>query len=289
MRITTYAIVRRYPPARPTPCSPRPGRGPLAVLAGGTGGGGGSEMETHGSVGSIQEHERPSPAVALLHDEAVRSKHLRQALDIHSCRVMDVFPNTTLEEVHALRSTTDLLIIPVDARRPETLSRLRSLARLNGTASILALARPQDVAKCLEALRRTGIAGLLATDASQAHVEFRLNEVLDLFPERRRCVRVPVVLPAEVTTPDGSRSWEYAISLSIAGLGLASRRALPANSDLEVRLRLAGASAPVRLPGRVIHCVEETGSIPPFRIGVYFREPAERTIRQIEAVVAAAV
>ncbi len=248
-------------------------------------------METHnrGTSMSIQKQSRTSPCVALLHDEAVSSKHLRHALDIHSCRVTDVFPNTTLEEVHRLRGTADLLIIPVDARRPETLSRLMSLARLDGTARILALARPQDLAQCLEALRRSGIAGLLATDSSLSHVEFRLNEVLDLFPERRRCVRVPVVMPAELITADGSRSWEYVISLSVAGLGLVSRRALPANSDLDVRLTLASACTPVSLSGRVIHCVEETGSIPPFRVGVYFRKPAERTIRQIEAVVAAAV
>lgn len=228
-----------------------------------------------------------SARIALLHDERIRPEQLRQALAVHGCRIMDVFPNVTNEQLDVLRTASDLMIVPVDPERPETLERARRLAAVEGSTRVFAVTRPGDVSRCLDLLRDSGAEGLLATNATASHIEFRLNQVLALFPERRHCERVPVLLPVQITTPDGRSSREYAISLSIAGMGIASRRPVEPNTDLQIELVLSREGAALELAGRVIHCVEDRASIPPCRIGVFFRDPGVEARRSLEAVVTA--
>lgn len=229
-----------------------------------------------------------TPIVALLHDDFVRPRQLRQALDRNGCGITDVFPNVSDEELRELRAAVDLLIIPTDSARPETIARLKALAGSDGARKIFALARPEDVSRCLELIRGAGIAGLLATNASASHMEFRFNEILDLFPERRRFERVPIVMPVEIVSADGTKSSEYGTSLSVAGIGIASRRALETNGDLRLGLALEPGSPVVEAQGRVIHCVQDHATVPPFRIGIYFQKLSPQVRRRIEMVVAAA-
>lgn len=229
-----------------------------------------------------------SPLVAVLHDDVVRADRLRQVLDRLRWRVVDVFPNVALEDLRPLQRDADLVAAPVHSARPETLDRVKLLAtETNGSASVLALVLPGDVARCLEALRRSGVAGLLATDTSSSQIEFRLNGILELFPEPRQRERVSVLLPVDLRA-GGISSRECAVSLSIAGMGVASRRPLEPNCEIEFDLQVSRAEPSMALRGRIIHCVQEATSIPPFRIGVYFLDPPADALRRFEAIIAAA-
>jgi hypothetical protein len=199
-----------------------------------------------------------------------------------------VFPHVGADEVRGLQRDVALLAVPVDSQRPETLARLEALATApQGAASILALVRPEDAARCLDRVRQSSIVGLMASDASLAHIEFRLNLILEVFPERRQRERVEILAPADVTS-GGLESREYCVSLSTAGMGIASRRPLVPNSELEIRLHPTGAE-PLDLHGRVIHCLQEAASVPPFCLGVFFLRTSPGTKRRLEALIATAV
>ena len=228
----------------------------------------------------------PGPVVAVLQDDTIRAGRLRQVLERLRCRVIDVFPNAGDEELERIRLEADLIAAPVDSRRPDTVERIRLLSvlpRSAGSTPVLALVRPDDVAQCLDGLREAGVAGLLSCDASLAHIEFRLNGLLDVFPERRRNLRASILLPVDLVCA-GVVSRECGVSLSIAGIGIASRRPLEPNAEVQLQLH-TGPTGPIELKGRVIHCLQETASLPPFRIGVYFQDPPLETRRRLEMLI----
>lgn len=228
--------------------------------------------------------EPAAPVVAVMQDPMVFPMRLPDVLGHADCEVYELYPNVDLlEALGTLKRPPRLLILPVRSDSPETVQRVRDLRALPEfrELSILGVVAAADRAGLdLSELRSLGLAGLVDCNAVPEHVIFRVNQMVRSYPERRRCLRAPAFLPIELEAA-GHTTTEYAVSLSVGGLGLSCSRVLEPNTDVRLGFRCGGQDVG-EIKGRVLHCTADPNAVPCNRVGIVFYPLAEEQHAMLE-------
>jgi DNA-binding response OmpR family regulator len=222
---------------------------------------------------------RPKKRVMVFQDALTFQLRLPMLLERCGCEVIEVFPHVDSEEVlSGAEGPPDLIVVSIVDGTSPTLEWLRTLRKSTSpSVPILGVALRDRSEFDLETLRALGVVGLIDSAASPDHVVFRVNELVGSYGERRRRERVTALFPVELEA-GGETTTEYAVSLSVAGMGINSSRSFELNTC--VRLRFHPAVAPeewIELDAKVIHCARDPNSVPPHRLGVFFYAAAGRT------------
>lgn len=192
-----------------------------------------------------------------------------------------------VEAARSGRAAPDLVMLPLRPGDPQAAQGLATLRTLGGWGDVPVLAITTLAGSGFDpsALRTLGVIGAIDKTAIPEHVIFRINQVVRPYDSGRRNVRAPSFFPVDVECA-GSSTTEYALNLSVAGMGLSSSRSIEPNTDITVRFWTPERSELIELSARVIHCQDSRRRYAPFELGVFFYPPAPAVAVRLENAVA---
>ena len=194
---------------------------------------------------------RPPARVFIYEDACFDRVRLSTIVREAECEVLGRREGSDLAEaLDSLTPAPDLMLLPVGSGDDGILEAVRTRHWLRVTP-ILAIASIDPAELDLWRLRGLGVVGLIDARATADHVHFRVAEVI----QARGCprqARAPCCFLVDLEA-EGTVSREYALSLSLGGIGLACARSLEPNTPVKLRFALIGAGGrSIEVEGRVV-------------------------------------
>lgn len=244
------------------------------------------EEQEH-EVDSQREGSSPGqgkPRVLLAGDVSLRGASLSRALeeadfDVASCGC----GSGIVEAANQFALGPDLIVVPIRPSDPLVLDRIREIRASKQLLDtpILGVVDSHGSAEDRRRLRALGVVGLVDRGTSPAHLICRLNRIVR--PTHGRCLheRVPAFFSVELEA-NGRILKEYALSLSIGGMGVTSAVRLDPNTEVRLRFRLEDGGDPLEASGRVVYCHSGTERSPINEIGILFADLDVETRSRLE-------
>lgn len=233
--------------------------------------------------------ERTTPRVFILENTQFSRMRLSSIVEEAGCEVVQssVGGGDLCEQLESVGAPVSLVVVPLypdPSARMDAVGALRKREWLK-KVPILAISPIDQSGISLSQLRVLGVAGMIDRRALPEHVRFRVSQVVYQGPNGRRFERAPCCLPVDVEV-NGEVRTEHAISLSIAGMGLASSRKIAPNTPVKLRFVLgAPEDQLVEAEGRAVHIRPTQRDGADFEVGVFFYPLADRACGAIQAEV----
>ncbi len=195
---------------------------------------------------------------------------------------------SAVEALRGVAAAPELMMAPILASETDHLEGLRELRKAApDSVGLLGITTLDRSGLDFEALRQLGVIGLIDKSSLPEQLIFRVNSLVRPGGGRRQ-VRVPAFTPVDLVCGDWTGA-EYAVSLSMGGIGVTSTHAIEPNDDVTVRLPLPlNGGELFELPGRVIYRRAGTTDGAEHEIGIFFYplEPAveSRIAAEIERI-----
>jgi len=240
-------------------------------------------MDLEGDDGCSEEQspqdqtESPSSGeqkstVLLVEDVDMRGAPLSETLqmvgfEVSTCGSGEDLVETERQPAHG----PDVIVFPLQASDPAELDRIRKLRESEELRQvpILGVVESHGSAENRRSLRALGVVGILDTSTSPAQLAFRLNRIVRTAPVRRLYERAPAFFPVALEA-GGRVTAEYALSISVGGMGVTSERLLDPNTDVRLRFSIEDGSDPLELAGRVVYCRCDADCAPINEVGLFF-------------------
>jgi hypothetical protein len=165
----------------------------------------------------------------------------------------------------------DIFMVSIQPSDPLALDRIRELRASEQLLDtpILGIVESHGSTEDRRRLQAVGVIGLVDSSTSPAHVIFRLNRIIRPVHGQRLYERAPAFFPVELDA-EQEVFREYALSLSVGGMGATSVRSFDPNTEVRVRFGLDDGGGPVELSGRIVYCRSGPDCYPLNEIGILF-------------------
>jgi len=238
------------------------------------------------------DSDSSSHRVFIAEDTPFFHVRLRSIVEEAGCEVVEASSDEGLcSQLEEAGEPISLIILPLYPNVASSLAQVAELRKREWLEKVPILAiGPLDQSKLdLNRLRVLGVAGLIDKRALPEHVRFRVSQAVYTGANGRRFERAPCCIPVDVEV-EGEVSTEYAISLSIAGMGLASSREIAPNTPVKLRfvldsMRSASDSEMVEAEGRAVHVRPARRHDASFEVGIFFYPLADDACGAIQAEV----
>jgi len=225
-----------------------------------------------GSLRGQQASRERKPRVLLVEDISLCGAPLSRALEEADFEVVIGGSGGVVDQaVSEESSAPDVLVVPMQPGDPLELDRIREIKASEQLLDppILGVVDSHGSAEDRRRLQALGVIGLVDHSTSPAHVVFRLNRIVHPAHGRLSYERAPAFFPVELEA-DGRILKEYALSLSVGGMGVTSERPFEPNTEVRLRFALESGGGPLEMSGRVVYCRTGGDRDPINEIGVLF-------------------
>lgn len=217
----------------------------------------------------FEQHEK-KPLIFLVQDPVLTAMRFSVLIHEAHCELNEIFPNAILDAACAedVRRPELIIVSLTDQASIERIELVRSNP-VCSDAPILAVSRGGEAIVARDRLEALGVVGMVDRETSADNLMFRINQIVRFARDKRRWQRARTFARVEVVA-DGSATEECLLSLSVAGAGIASTRALHPNTDVTVRFMDAPLEKLPPVKGRVARLSDVPGSNPRHRLGIIF-------------------
>lgn len=235
------------------------------------------------------DSEPTTPRIFISEDTQFSRMRLSSIVEEAGCEVVQstAAGGDLCHQLESVGAPVSLIVVPLYPDPPAQLDAIGTLRRRDWLKQvpILAISPLDQSGLDLSQLRVLGVAGVIDKRALPEHVRFRLSQVVYQGPNGRRFERAPCCIPVELDVSGEVRT-EYAISLSIAGMGLASSRKITPNTPVKLRFMIGSPEDQlVEAEGRAVHIRPSQREGADFEVGVFFYPLAESACGAIQAEV----
>jgi len=234
------------------------------------------------------DSERTTPRVFIAEDTPFFRVGLSNIVEEAGCEVVRASGEDDLcGQLEQAGGPLALIMLPLYPNPERALDGVAAI-RKRGWLSrvpILAISPLDQSGMDLARMRLLGVTGLVDKRALPEHVRFRVGQVVYHGVEGRRYERAPCCIPVDVEV-EGEVRTEYAISLSIAGVGLASSRKIRPNTPVKLRFVLDVPDHDIiEAEGRAVHMRPATREDADYEVGVFFYPLSTRAAGAIQGEV----